>query len=127
MVDHKSIMVQEKGCQVGHTSTPDLSFRIFFARAPAATLPMVSLADDLPPPYHSSSTNILIQILKSESHYLHKFQHKMCKNWLYSAITTLYLYVHKKRYLHSSNTILEVIGCICMGWSVRLSHFTVIL
>jgi hypothetical protein len=24
---------------------------IFFARAPAATLPMVSLADALPPPY----------------------------------------------------------------------------
>jgi hypothetical protein len=27
--------------------------RIFFARAPAATLPMVSLADDRPPPYIS--------------------------------------------------------------------------
>ena len=35
-----------------HTSTPHLSLRIFFARAPAATLPMVSLPDDLPPPYH---------------------------------------------------------------------------
>jgi len=26
----------------------------------AATLPMVSLADDLPPPYHSARTNIFL-------------------------------------------------------------------
>lgn len=33
------------------TSVPASSFKIFLATAPAATLPMVSLAEDLPPPY----------------------------------------------------------------------------
>jgi hypothetical protein len=33
-----------------HTSVPAYSLRIFFATAPAATLPIVSLAEDLPPP-----------------------------------------------------------------------------
>ena len=34
-----------------HTSVPENFLRIFFATAPAATLAMVSLAEDLPPPY----------------------------------------------------------------------------
>ena len=34
------------------TSVPENSLRIFFATAPAATLPMVSLAEDLPPPFN---------------------------------------------------------------------------
>ncbi|KAL4576450.1 hypothetical protein LXL04_012544 [Taraxacum kok-saghyz] len=36
------------------TSVPEYALRIFFARAPEATLPIVSLADDRPPPYIST-------------------------------------------------------------------------
>jgi hypothetical protein len=34
-----------------HTSVPAYSLRIFLATPPAATLPIVSLAEDLPPPF----------------------------------------------------------------------------
>lgn len=35
-----------------HTSIPARVLRIFLATAPAATLPIVSLAEDLPPPFN---------------------------------------------------------------------------
>ena len=42
----------------GHTSVPARRFRIILPRAPAATLPMVSLAEDLPPPYKRNMKGI---------------------------------------------------------------------
>lgn len=36
-------------------------------------------------------------------------------------------YREKKIYLYSSNTVLEVISCVCMRRSVHIGYFTVIL
>ena len=44
-------LYQHKYLKIELTSVPAFFCNIFFATAPAATLPIVSLAEDLPPPY----------------------------------------------------------------------------
>ena len=46
---------QHKYLKIELTSVPAFVCNIFFATAPAATLPIVSLAEDLPPPYCSNN------------------------------------------------------------------------
>jgi hypothetical protein len=53
------------------TSIPARLLRIFLATAPAATLPIVSLAEDLPPPFsHKMNSDIFGPI---------KFEFPKCK------------------------------------------------
>ena len=51
-----------------HTSVPARLLRIFLATAPAATLPMVSLAEDLPPPFNYNLNSDKLGAINSNMH-----------------------------------------------------------
>ena len=48
LIDLRAVIIAKSESK--HTSVPANCFKIFLAKAPGATLPMVSLAEDLPPP-----------------------------------------------------------------------------
>jgi hypothetical protein len=77
----KTNMVSMISVHIRSNYIPNFRFRILFARAPAATLEMVSVADEVPTPYHESSTKYFnFEILKYVNHYLHKFYQTTCSN-----------------------------------------------
>lgn len=138
-LQHKfNFRIYEKTCEhkTTHkpTSVPAYILRIFFARAPAATLPMVSLADDLPPPYSSISVNINCGYFKIIMININENRHFMSiKHILQSTDWTLRLFkdtIATRRnicYLYRSQTILKVICCVCMRRPICNWHFTIVL
>jgi hypothetical protein len=77
----KTNMVSMISVHIRSSYIPNFRSRILFTRAPTTTLEMVSLADEVPTPYHESSTKYFnFEILKYVNHYLHKFYQTLCSN-----------------------------------------------